>query len=196
MAAQKKPPGPRKNQPTSRFAGSLPISGGVIHGESGKHLRELRDQVKREIQPRDRIEEFWAEDIAHLVWESSRLRRLKNALLDGRLQHGLEKILERLDEPVGPHRTFSSYADFALEWKRDDPETSREVKELLLQAGFTTDTIVAEALVQNIEEVQRLEAMMTNLETRRNIVLRELDRHRLVRAQVRPTSEARSISHK
>ena len=119
MAAQKKPPGPRVNQPTSRFAGSLPISGGVIHGESGKHLRELRDQVKREIQPRDRIEEFWAEDLAHpRVGVEQTTETEKNALLyaimDGRVQHGLEKILERLDEAVGPQRSFSSYADFAL----------------------------------------------------------------------------------
>src|SRR3954451_18647754 len=59
---------------------------------------------------------------------------------------------------------------------RGDPDTTREVKELLLGAGFTTDTIVAEAFVQNIEEVQRLEAMMTNLERRRKNVLEELDR--------------------
>jgi hypothetical protein len=52
------------------------------------------------------------------------------------------------------------------------------VNDILASAGRTTNGIVVRALSVNLDHVERIEHMIAVAETRRNAILREIDRHR------------------
>ena len=48
----------------------------------------------------------------------------------------------------------------------------------LAAAGLTIDAVMAQTFALNIDEVDRIDRMIAGAEARRNIALREIDRHR------------------
>ena len=48
----------------------------------------------------------------------------------------------------------------------------------LAAAGLTMDAVMAQTLALKIDEVERIDRMIAGAEARRNVALREIDRHR------------------
>jgi hypothetical protein len=63
-------------------------------------------------------------------------------------------------------------------WAGRDGERVRQVEELLDQSGFTMEHVMAETLVERIEDIERIDRMIVSAEQRRSAMLREVDRHR------------------
>jgi hypothetical protein len=57
------------------------------------------------------------------------------------------------------------------------------VDELLARAGTSMDTLVAEALANKLDDIERIDRLTAVAEGRRNASLREIDRHRVVLAE-------------
>jgi hypothetical protein len=66
------------------------------------------------------------------------------------------------------------------EYVRRQPEAIQRVNELLASRGRTMDDLMVEALPGKLDEIERIDRLLTIAETRRNISLREIDRHRAV----------------
>jgi hypothetical protein len=66
------------------------------------------------------------------------------------------------------------------EYARRDQDAVALVGELLEGAGTSMDAVVADALAENIETIERFDRLTTLAEGRRNASLREIDRHRVV----------------
>jgi hypothetical protein len=83
------------------------------------------------------------------------------------------------------------------DWFARDPETIKEVDELLKKADLTMDAIRALTLAKNPDQFEQMERKGALLEVRRAALLRELDRHRTtLRAVVRRTlPELEQIDH-
>ena len=71
----------------------------------------------------------------------------------------------------------------AAGWYRREDDAVREVEEILRGAELSIDVVAATALSMSLDEIERIDSMVTNAETRRNAVLREVARHRAAFAE-------------
>jgi hypothetical protein len=56
-----------------------------------------------------------------------------------------------------------------------------KVDAALAATGLTRDRVMAETLARKLDEVERIDRMVAGAEARRNLALREIDRHRATR---------------
>ena len=143
----------------------------LIAGERADEYDKLLDRISRTVKPTDAIEEIWVRDVVDLTWETFRLRRLKVSLLEVNLHKGLAIVLK-------PMLGYSNAADLSKDWAARDPNAIKKTEALLASAGLTMDAVLAQTLAAEIDHVDRIDRMIMSAETRRNITLREIDRHR------------------
>jgi hypothetical protein len=147
----------------------------LVEGEDAAAYHELLARVSGAVGPSDMLEEIWVRDVVDLVWEASRLRRLKSSLIDASIHEGLTEIL----------RIFVGWdaEELAKSWVRNDVKAREEINKMLTSAGLTMESAAAQTLALKIDVIERIDRMITNAEARRNAVLREIDRHRANVAQ-------------
>jgi hypothetical protein len=64
------------------------------------------------------------------------------------------------------------------------PDAVAEVDAALAAAGLTIDAVMAQTLAVNIRQIESIDRMGAAAEARRNVALREIDRHRSALAAV------------
>ena len=156
--------------------GSSPLLTGEDPEQYSRLLQTLHDAV----QPGDIFEQVWAREIADLMWEAWRYRGLLVRLMHVTEQKALERVLQGLvDNPVGLESGFRTKSDL-LAWQYMLGEKGKvaEVNRLLESANLTWDDVKAEALALRITEVEQINRMIMAAEARRNVSLREIERHR------------------
>jgi len=141
------------------------------------------------VEPRDTIEWLWVKDVVDLLWEAQRLRRLRTALLRTARRQGLSELLDLYGEPeddtFGYRRSSLVHA-----WSSGKPVAVREVAALLAKHGLTDEAILAQALSSKLEDLDRIEHMIARADSRRNGVLREIERRRsALSARLRAASD-------
>jgi len=100
------------------------------------------------------------------------MRRLKAEFLTSVQAQGVRHVLNQiLRYEEGP-------SALANEWDGRDPQAIKRVDDLLSAKGLSMDVAVARALASNISPFERIDAIISNLEARRNAALHELERHR------------------
>jgi hypothetical protein len=112
---------------------------------------------------------MWARDIVDLLWETVRLRRLRVKLMQAAAHEGLGRLLG------GPVHLWS---DYLVKWACRDPQTVKEVKQLLKERGLDEEAIAAQTLAVKLDTFEKIDRMIMQTETRRHVVLREIDRRR------------------
>ena len=70
--------------------------------------------------------------------------------------------------------------DLVLGYVRHEPDAVALVDEHLADAGTSMDTLVADALAGNLDDIERIDRLTAAAEGRRNAALREIDRRRVV----------------
>ena len=70
------------------------------------------------------------------------------------------------------------YFHFAAKWASGDASYRDKFDEMLKEAGFTMDEVMAEAFAAVIDPFERIDRLLASAEARRNNALREIDRHR------------------
>jgi hypothetical protein len=66
------------------------------------------------------------------------------------------------------------------EYVRREPNAVTLVDELLADAGMSIDALMAGALAEKLDDIERIDRLATIAESRRNASLREIDRRRAV----------------
>ena len=92
------------------------------------------------------------------------------ALLD-RIGLDIESILDN-----GRNRKAE---ELVQAYKRREPDAGTEVDEFLTDAGKTMDEFLADALAEKLDEIERIDRLISMAEDRRNASLREIDRRRV-----------------
>jgi hypothetical protein len=166
--------GPNAVRPGDRdFFGPAPL----IPGEEASAYQALLDNISAAVRPADMLEEILARDVVYLVWEAERLRRLKASLLQAAAFEGVKKIAASLISD-GPFSVSDTAQDLSERWARREPKALKEVESLLTSAGLTLDAVMAQTLALNLDDVERIERMISSAEARRNNALHEIDRRR------------------
>jgi hypothetical protein len=157
----------------------------LLRNEKVEDFESLHEQLKQEIQPRGFIEEMYVGDIAALVWDIMRLRRLKAGILNNAYQQALKNILTQLlhDPDKMADITYRNKAEkLACKWFTSS-KAKEEVAELLGQRQLDQDSIFAEAFRLTGPELERIDRMMTLCEVRRERALGSIADYRLTLAK-------------
>ena len=160
----------------------------LVRGEDGDAYGELLARVQAAVAPKDVLEEFWVRDVVDLSWEAVRLRRMKANLITAATYKALERVLAPIVDRE-PADGFSLVLEerpshrLAGGWYRREEETVNEVEEILRGADLSIDVVTAIALGMSLDDIERIDRMVTNAEVRRNAVLREVARHRAAFAE-------------
>jgi len=75
---------------------------------------------------------------------------------------------------LNPLIDWASADRLSWQWAAGEEEATAEVERLLDQAGLTIDAVMAQTLAVRIDDVERIDRMVTIAEARRDAVLREI----------------------
>jgi hypothetical protein len=142
----------------------------LMAGEDAADYDTLLTQFSAAVRPRDVVEEAWVRDVVNLLWEATRLRRLKAALMTACADQGMQKLLEGLNV----RETHS----LARRWAARELAAVGQVDAILAAAGLGMEHVMARTLRQTIAEIAQIDRMIASAETRRAATLREITHHR------------------
>ena len=147
-------------------------------------------RVSAGVSPKDIIENIWVRDVVDHTWEILRLRRIKKGLVSSRVQTALSKHLEAYvyGHPEYPQTEESGTItqkdietlceSLAERWVMKDPDVVAWVDELGGYGSFSIDEVMATAFTKELDRIERVDHLVAVAESRRNSVLREMDRRR------------------
>jgi hypothetical protein len=144
-----------------RDLGSLFVQRPLIQGESEEEYDDLLARVTAAVRPTDVIEAMWVKDIVDLVWESQRLRRLKASLLMVARKEALLRLL-KVDEGFVSFTMGDSHSTLADRWLAGDKAAGKKLDGLLAERGLTLDSIMAQALSDQLRQVERIDHMIAS----------------------------------
>jgi hypothetical protein len=181
----------------------------LLEGEDAATYKALRARIYAAINPVDINDKFFVDDLISLEWEVLRWRRLKWSLIKTRgyavLRDHLSRLLDRdlsqeeiaffIEECRLKEADIRKAAqkknqgeELAQRYRQHDPVAVRIVDTMLACEGRTVDSLMAEALADNLDDIERIDRLATIAETRRNACLREIDRRRAVLGEERRLS--------
>jgi hypothetical protein len=166
-------------------------------GESLSDYEAIRDMIIKEIAPQSGIEWLWAADLIELSWDIVRYRALRQKMLKIRRQDAIDAMLQRLDLPGIPYPFRQSARDQtrlnAEQW-RTDPIANAEIENRLTAQGIDEGSVNAEVLIQSRELFIMFDGLMQSAQTRRILLLREINRRRISLEFERAGSPKRRIA--
>ena len=156
-----------KNHSTT-LAKSIPFGPPpLIEGEDATAYDELLTRISATVKPADILEDIWVRDIVDLVWEILRLRRLKANVIMAKTNFGLFRALAY----CGERRQLMA------DWARRQPSAIKRINRVLAPKNESMYTLMARALREDIDCIERIDRMTALAERRRDAILREIDRH-------------------
>lgn len=150
----------------------------LLEGEDRSAYDALHDRIIAAVRPEDALDEILTRDIVDLTWEILRLRRIKVAVMEAAADEAVDRALE----PAGMHFDLELFGA-PVRAKRRDPRSVRERNLKLEQAGFDREIIAAQAFAAKLVTLERIDRLIMQAEARRNVALREIDRHRSALAE-------------
>jgi len=151
-------------------------------GESLSDYQAVRDMIIQEMAPKSGIEWLWAADLVELSWDIVRYRTLRQKMLKIRRQDAIDALLQRLDLPGIPYSFRQSARDQtrlnAEQWLAD-PMANAEIETRLAKHGIDEGSIDAEVLIQSRELFIMFDNLMQSAQSRRILLLREINRRRI-----------------
>jgi hypothetical protein len=162
----------------------------IIEGEKAKDYRKLLERVFDAVEPADFIEEIWARDLADVTWSMFRLRRILAALLDNKVWDEVnDEASSRAEQEAKFLEGTEKDQNSGLDWEErvaQYPRANDKFQALWSKAksGLNFDLIQARVITYNLDEIERIESLIAIAQRRIDEVIRELDRHRVVRGQL------------
>jgi len=143
----------------------------LLEGEDANAYSALLTRLCEAVKPTDPFEEMWVQDCGYLFWDTTRLRRQKEELINANMYQGMRVVLETLCPE-------SEASDLTSLWSVRDEEAIAKINELLETGHLSMETVKAQTVAEIIDKVERFDRMITTSEIRRNSTLREMQRHR------------------
>jgi hypothetical protein len=127
---------------------------------------------------RDPVALLLAWDVAVLTWQIQRVRRAAAAWIWQMQVFLLQDALARamVNRDGCSDRADRRAKRLVDRWRRQEEGASEDVERLLREVGIDFDCLHGQAIVQEMDELERLEAQVSQLENRRNATLRTIAR--------------------
>jgi len=135
----------------------------LLASERKQEFEELHKALEQDLKPRGAVEEFYVADLANLIWEISRLRRAKAAIINLAFKDALSGVLYRVMGSAT--RDTPKRGELSNGWFHD-AETRNIVLTLLELHSLDETVIEAEAIRRNASELEMLDRMIAVQEAR------------------------------
>jgi len=143
----------------------------IVPGDDSAGYDTLLARMIADVRPGNVMEEAWTRDVADLVWEAARLRRLKAALMTACADHGMQQLLQSLN-------VHGNTFEIARRWAARELLAVAEVDAVLAGAGLGMNHVMARTLALRLDDIERIDRMTASVEVRRAAILREIGHHR------------------
>jgi hypothetical protein len=165
---------------------------GLLPGEDRRDFEVIRQMIIDDIQPETNLEWLWIFDLVELSWEILRYRRLKQKILQVSRVSAIESVLQRLDGAGMPDHALQNMRlqsmRNAAEWS-DQPNAAKEIEARLERHGFDDVAINAEVFIQTRAAFAMFDNLMHSAQSRRIILLREMNARRDLAERARKVSD-------
>jgi hypothetical protein len=151
-------------------------------------LRALEDFLNIHLD-NEHYSKFYEEDLTEILQEEfedqTEARRLAQECAHGesRAIDRVSAILERIDmnilEILSDAR-FRKAKELAQDYARHKSGAIKLINKLLARCGSNIDALMVTAMAKNLDDIERIDRLITIAENRRNGMLREIDRRRAV----------------
>lgn len=152
----------------------------LIRGEDVDAYDLLRYQLTKAIHPTDFVEWMWVSDLTDLIWEERRAKHARAV----RLKLAKRQAIELLLRAVYP-RNGEGHPQFEFELEQDVSDIFLGVqvpqegfRQLCQKLGITNLDLFGLVYQAAAEDLDRLQKMGDRAASRRNLILREIDRRR------------------
>jgi hypothetical protein len=142
----------------------------ILEGEDSEAYFAIGQAIWEARPPEDFIQATRINDIVYLLWEGSRIRRLKIKLIEASKIEGAKKLIRRIS---GKYHDETFWSDWAL----GDQETVEYVDQYLAAAGLHRDAILAQTVETIVDTLETLERQSAQFEARRLVTIREFDQY-------------------
>jgi hypothetical protein len=156
-----------------------PVS--LLPGEDPKEYDAIRDIIIHDVAPQSGIEWLWTVDLIDLSWDIQRYRVLRHKVLESYRQRAIEEMLRRVDcsgiPSASRQMAYEQTHRNAAQWY-DDPTAAVEIEARLASYGFDATSIDMEVIVQAREIFIMFDSLMHSAQSRRIVLLREINARR------------------
>ena len=142
----------------------------LIRGEEVSNYDTVLARIAAAVKPADFVEETFLRDVADLLWDAIRMRRMKADLLSSTAHEGMRELLRNLG--------VEESNNLAKCWAAGDTQEKQEAEALLAGAGLTIDHVMAHTMRSRLHEVEQFERLIADAEARRNAALRNIAAYR------------------
>jgi hypothetical protein len=143
----------------------------LLSNEKPEDFEALFNQLLLSVIPSDAIEYIYIRDAAILTFDINRLQRSKIALVKTAYPQAVSNL-------VAPALDRIRADQLSGAWTRGAPEATSQVNEILKKRGLKQEAIQLKAIELRLDRIQKIESMISVLESRRFAFFREIDRHR------------------
>lgn len=170
----------------------------LLADEDPAQYEALLREFVREIGPKDVVDAIYVKDIVDLIWEAQRLRRWRRLILRQARFDAANSLIVPLIEAQSdgmysftrPSEAKHKATHTVAGWMQGQPESISEFKWLLQARGLTPEDVMAAAFRVALPEIERIDRMAAAADTRRDGLLREIERKRAALGQqLRAASE-------
>ena len=157
-------------------------------------LEALEGFLREELDCKHYRQRF-ADDLCEVLQERVGLRDDQARSLATSCALNESDAIDKVDEVllgIGPNRNHIlrcakefKAQELTQKYRRREPATVKFIDKLLAAAGKSFDSLLAKALPQELETVERIDRLITIAENRRDASLREIDRRRDLGQKVR-----------
>jgi hypothetical protein len=169
----------------------------ILEGDDSSAYNEMLDRLFGAVKPTDFVEEIWVRDLVDVTWAMFRWRRILAALMSEQVEKDVnEQACSRAEaetelmegtEKEEMDRLLKS--ESGLSWATrvaQNPRANEKFQELWSSAESTLnmDLIQAKVLRRNLDMIERIDDLIMIAQRRIDEVIRELDRHRVMRKQL------------
>lgn len=148
----------------------------TLPGEDPILLEDLREAFLAELTPATAYEMSLAEQLVAFEWEAQRLRRLRDELLLDRYSSEAMVVFASRKggrDPGGFYSEETKQLGKAL--ISSDPDARRDAEQVLVSHDVTPTQILARAWQRRMNELERFDTQLANLETRRRRLRADYD---------------------
>jgi hypothetical protein len=150
----------------------------LLEGEDGTDYDDLLERVSGTFKPKDVIEEIWTREYVDVTWEIRQLRRAKTVAVANGMAKALEAALLPGFKPQQEPWYPEGLKKLVRKWAAGDQAAISKVEKLLAEAKLTMEQISYSAFLDQIYTIAHLDRLIAASESRRNAILREIERHR------------------
>ena len=164
--------------------GSLFAKRPLVLGETEADYDTLLAKVTATVKPADIVEAMWVKDVVDLMWEAQRLRRLRASHLMKAGREALENLLTK-SKSAGHANSVGQFTvpELITACVAGDATAVAQVDLILRERGLDIHALMASALAARLDDIERIERLISGADARRNRALGEIERRRDVFAR-------------